>query len=287
MDILDMILGADMANEHTDSQRLGYIEYKTLRYDGNLENAEVLSSDSMPDDIGGKQHTIKILNDPIDLSTVTKILAVMARGYTEMVGKEHFRIEDIQDGMAFLYVSMNGMELPIIATFNYETMRQTVVFHYENVYGNITCWPGYIEYDEVIHQIDPKFIPNVVIDLSQFPCESNFGTNFNTAIFSLFGSLLQSGGGSQVIVVKDIDGKLKKACTDAHNFKVRIWKDDNVAVDIPASYSFDRNNGAAQISGSFITFIYDMYIESKMNILFSNDSNHVAIFNQVTIINAG
>lgn len=130
-------------------------------------------------------------------------------------------------------------------------------------------------------------IGNVVIDFTKFNCQSDFGTNFNVAIFSLFGSLLRSGGGAQTITVQDVDGKFKKACTDAHNFKVRIWMDDNVAVDLPVSYSFDRNYGAAQISGSFVTSLYGMNIESKMNVMFYNDSNNVAIFNQVTIINAG
>lgn len=128
-------------------------------------------------------------------------------------------------------------------------------------------------------------IGNDVINLTKFSCQSDFGTNFNVAIFSLFGSILQSGGGAQTITVQDVDGKFRKACTDAHNFKVRIWMDDNVAIDMPVSYSFDRNNGAAQISGSFITSLYGMNIEAKMNVMFYNDSNNVAIFNQVTIIN--
>lgn len=127
-------------------------------------------------------------------------------------------------------------------------------------------------------------IGNVVIDLTKFNCQSDFGTNFNDVAFFLFGSLLMAGGGTQKVRVQDIDGKFKQACTDAHNFKVRLWIDADSAIDIPVAYAVDGNT-AGQFGCSFVLSYNGIYIESAMNVLFY-DSNNIDIFNKVTILSA-
>lgn len=142
--------------------RLAYIDSKTLTYDGSLD--EYFGKYDMPDDVGGFQYAVKLLDTPIDLYSVTKVQIMMADGSSEMfeLSEDNSRIEsseDIDGTASTLYISHQGMELPVLYASD---LFGTLVSYYESVYGGITCWTSYIEYDEVIHHIDQKFIPDTM-----------------------------------------------------------------------------------------------------------------------------
>lgn len=169
MSILDQILGAEMANEYTDSQRLAYTEKKVLTYDGKSGNRVPWGNEGV--------YITRVSGEFIDFNSVEEITLTPAVGDPIVVkATPETTFVGTLPGSSFpcMYGSLNGNQAPVIAhitddlpgTDYGDVMAGTYLCSYEN-----QIMVGYIsrvEYGVTVHQIDPKYIPNTVINLCDY-----------------------------------------------------------------------------------------------------------------------
>lgn len=155
LDPAEMALILEQVRQEAKKNRLAHTEKKVLTYDGNLDN--YLAKEDMPDGVGGTRYFVKLLDSPIDLHSVTRVLLVTASGYTDMIelNQENSRVEDDGEGTGFLYVYYQGIELPVLAV---SELFGTIVFYFDSIYGSITCWASSVEI-QTIHPIPAEYIP--------------------------------------------------------------------------------------------------------------------------------
>lgn len=176
MDILDVILGAEMANEYTDSQRLAYTEKKVLTYDGNPDNRFPWGDEGV--------YMTRVSGELIDLNSIAEITLTPAVGDPIVVkATPETTFVGTLPGSSFpcLYGRLSSsasIHAPAIALLDIDLpgtdfgdlYAGTYLCSYEN-----EIMVGYIsriECAETVHQIDQKFIPNTVINLCDYGIDS-------------------------------------------------------------------------------------------------------------------
>lgn len=168
MDILDQILGAEMANEYTDSQRLAHTEKKVLTYDGNVEDRKYFDSD------GTGMYHVRVSDKAIDLESVEKIVCT-ATQFTLTLEKKDLRFEKLDDHCQSLNGYLGATEGRLIFVYDYGEGHPATGTHligFEDVpidgFDSLTGWVSYVEYDVTVHQIPKEYIPNTVINLCDY-----------------------------------------------------------------------------------------------------------------------
>lgn len=169
MDILDMILGAEMANEYTDSQRLAYVEKKVLTYDGNPDKRIVVDD---------RSYMVHVSDEHIDLNSIKSGTVTTEDGstITMEITDENSQIIT-ENGVSVLSVSFSGTTAPAVILVPDEVLGlPTAVKRGTYLLGYTTdILSGYIsriECVETVHQINKKFIPNTVINLCDYGIDS-------------------------------------------------------------------------------------------------------------------
>lgn len=196
MDILDMILGAEMANEYTDSQRLAREEKTVITWDGNTEGKEKFS---LP--INDNIECYRVLSEPVDLHYV-KRLTITIEGTNQKTDIDLSKsIIDSEGTISFLFADEG--ETLLVATcyedFEVEGLTIKKGTYLAKFNNDHTAFVSCLEL-ETVHQIDQKFIPNTVINL----CD--YGINAY--------EILMTGKTSCVFSVADTEELWKKIPTD-------------------------------------------------------------------------
>ena len=155
MSIFDQILGAEMANEYTDSQRLAHEKKTVITWDGNTEGKETIEHEMF-------QYLYKISDEGIDVENIKSMMLYDGRlgKASECIAKTSVLHEGslqmlIYDETAPAVLSTKenfsfdeGLEVKK-GTYFYGA-QDTAVFFVES----ITI--------ETVHQIDKKFIPGYI-----------------------------------------------------------------------------------------------------------------------------
>lgn len=268
MSILDQILGAEMANEYTDIQRLAYTEKKVLTFDGKSGNRVPWGNEGV--------YITRVSGEFIDFNSVEKITLTPAVGDPIVVkATPETTFVGTLPGSSFpcMYGSLNGNQAPVIAhitddlpgTDYGDVMAGTYLCSYEN-----QIMVGYIsrvEYGETVHKIDPKYIPNTtyVIDFTElFPkfdlvealmtALVNGGTYSATGPHTEMEKLQRIAPGTAVFVSTVVDGsKCVTPCSVVTNEGVIYqFGCSSVMTQLTNSASFDSIQFSLSVSTAVI-----------------------------------
>lgn len=260
------------AKKYTDSKQLARTEKKVYTFDGNVDGKENILG------------LVKISDDEPDLKQAVSVEITTpetAEGIITLT-KDMFSVA-VSDGTNGFVKGIQSIILDDIHLVVCIPNEGLYFAYYEDPVGII--YTSKIVF-ETVHQIDPKFIPNSIIDLSKIEC-GFYGnaqlSNFSSVVLETAMALILSGGGVAITTVRDIDHKLRRACTDAQNSKMRVQV-SNGYVDAPIVY-IGFEEGVGQISVSFLCY-EEIYFEVGVNTLFYyGDTDQVDILVKVTVLN--
>ena len=140
---------------------MGYATSKPpIIYDGTGEIIDLLGD--------GVTHA-KISNAPIDLKSVTSVWVFNSLLGENESGKKYFQITDTGDGIEVLFLLSGTDYLPYILNFQTDITDEygklaieQGVYVQDMTVGDVRDYVSRIEFEETIHPIDPKFIPDAV-----------------------------------------------------------------------------------------------------------------------------
>lgn len=158
MDILDMILGAEMANEYTDNQRLAHEEKTVITWDGNTEGKASVTA-------GENGMMYKVSDDPIVITEYN--LKSIADDRNVVPGEGLVVMSQVsENGATMTIISVRGLEEygPVVMVTDKDAYMDGVLIAEKGVYFNKSV-SGYVNRLELetVHQIDQKFIPEAPV----------------------------------------------------------------------------------------------------------------------------
>lgn len=150
-----------MARAYTNSQRIAYSEgeSKTLTWDGDTTNVEDLIDVS----------AVKLTDDLVDLNTASSVTLKLFDGGTETLKKDQFLVVE-EDGAQLLVFPDDERVLLISIPAEVEGVNGTGLYvhlHEPDIYRFESVTIG----TEVIHPIDPKFLPGVCLPVVELETE--------------------------------------------------------------------------------------------------------------------
>lgn len=274
---MDMITLA-MAKAYSDSKG-GYTEKKTKKvevfpnttlefadsYGNGYGYVEGLQPISLTD---GKEYTVTF--DGVEYRCIAEVNTIAG---TAQLG--NICLRDLIDGGVepFFYDYFEGLHCHIIS--------RTAGTHTIEIY--------YIEEEETIHPIDPKYLPSEavpkIIDLTKFRCSIGAGSGpINGVLLAMLMESAQTGGTAVRQSQSDIDN-LKEAVGTNPNILLQV-NVNGAVVSLPVMHATMEGGiaEAAQLSCAFVMEYGGMYLDTRFNIQFVLDSTQVHFFVQATPI---
>lgn len=254
---------------------VGYTAKEVFTYDGK---GETITLDGI--------EFAMLVDKAIDPYSIVKIMGIMY-GNTIEVSKNDITVQkvsgdgSIETAIYTVYANYGGTAFPVIVIWDTAAAgghNITYVISDSDGDGHISR----IE-TETIHKIEPKYLPDNVVNCDALTCTTADGTvmSFSEVVVQLFQESFSAGtpGTAKVMQVIDNNGAFKQAVSDKQSIVLKQTALGAV-INYPATFTINIDNGEiAQLSSFAILLIpfngIKLYGEIKFNIQFSNTQDTV------------
>ena len=250
---------------------VGYLGRRFFTFDGNTEGKNTIEPDGMI--------LYNIANEAPDLNTIVKVRGVMDGQLIEVTG-ENFEIQSGNESIISVSVA-RWQGVPFVATTTVD----------ENSGLFVHPWLRYIEFEDAVHIIAPKYLPGEakpqIIDLTKFPTNGGIfeGADINMNLLYLCNASLENGGAVREQSLTFDDDEFCKKCASKGNVIIKSTLETNSRIldaFFPTTVSIERSSGLCMNMHAYAVLNLDGLVSVDTCFIFGDNGRSMEMIIKAT-----